>query len=152
RFSRDWSSDVCSSDLDHLALFVQRRRVGRDLHPEPGVLLIGETALDAGALLQPHLVAALDQVTRRGGYERNAPFEGLGFLGDADTHDLSRASDSGEDKGDNVQTIIPTAPTYMTASKHCRLLILGSGPAGWTAAVYAARANLKPVVVTGLQM
>ena len=40
----------------------------------------------------------------------------------------------------------------MTASKHCRLLILGSGPAGWTAAVYAARANLKPVVVTGLQM
>ena len=39
----------------------------------------------------------------------------------------------------------------MTASKHCRLLILGSGPAGWTAAVYAARANLKPVVVTGLQ-
>ena len=40
----------------------------------------------------------------------------------------------------------------MTSSKHCRLLILGSGPAGWTAAVYAARANLKPVVVTGLQM
>jgi thioredoxin reductase (NADPH) len=40
---------------------------------------------------------------------------------------------------------------YMSTSKHCRLLILGSGPAGWTAAVYAARANLKPVVVTGLQ-
>ena len=40
----------------------------------------------------------------------------------------------------------------MTSSKHSRLLILGSGPAGWTAAVYAARANLKPVVVTGLQM
>jgi thioredoxin reductase (NADPH) len=39
----------------------------------------------------------------------------------------------------------------MTASKHCHLLILGSGPAGWTAAVYAARANLKPVVITGLQ-
>jgi thioredoxin reductase (NADPH) len=34
--------------------------------------------------------------------------------------------------------------------KHCRLLILGSGPAGYTAAVYAARANLRPVVVTGL--
>ena len=34
--------------------------------------------------------------------------------------------------------------------KHARLLILGSGPAGWTAAVYAARANLKPVVITGL--
>ena len=37
----------------------------------------------------------------------------------------------------------------MTA-KHARLLILGSGPAGYTAAVYAARANLKPVLVTGL--
>ncbi|HEX5755601.1 MAG TPA: thioredoxin-disulfide reductase [Arenimonas sp.] len=39
----------------------------------------------------------------------------------------------------------------MTATKHCRLLILGSGPAGYAAAVYAARANLKPVLVTGLQ-
>ncbi len=35
--------------------------------------------------------------------------------------------------------------------KHCRLLILGSGPAGYTAAVYAARANLQPVLVTGLE-
>jgi thioredoxin reductase (NADPH) len=34
--------------------------------------------------------------------------------------------------------------------KHCRVLILGSGPAGYSAAVYAARANLKPVLVTGL--
>ncbi len=34
--------------------------------------------------------------------------------------------------------------------KHARLLILGSGPAGFTAAVYAARANLKPVLITGL--
>ncbi len=38
----------------------------------------------------------------------------------------------------------------MTTTKHCRVLILGSGPAGYTAAVYAARANLKPVLVTGL--
>jgi thioredoxin reductase (NADPH) len=37
-----------------------------------------------------------------------------------------------------------------TPPKHSRLLILGSGPAGYTAAVYAARANLKPVLVTGL--
>jgi thioredoxin reductase (NADPH) len=37
-----------------------------------------------------------------------------------------------------------------TASRHCRLIILGSGPAGYTAAVYAARANLKPVLLTGL--
>ncbi len=35
--------------------------------------------------------------------------------------------------------------------KHCNLLILGSGPAGYTAAVYAARANLNPVLVTGMQ-
>jgi thioredoxin reductase (NADPH) len=39
----------------------------------------------------------------------------------------------------------------MSETKHCRLLILGSGPAGYTAAVYAARANLKPVIVTGIQ-
>jgi thioredoxin reductase (NADPH) len=36
-------------------------------------------------------------------------------------------------------------------SRHSRLLILGSGPAGYTAAVYAARANLKPVMITGLE-
>jgi len=39
----------------------------------------------------------------------------------------------------------------MSDAKHCRLLILGSGPAGYTAAVYAARANLNPVMVTGMQ-
>ncbi|MAD74606.1 MAG: thioredoxin-disulfide reductase [Rheinheimera sp.] len=39
----------------------------------------------------------------------------------------------------------------MSNSKHCRLLILGSGPAGYTAAVYAARANLNPVLLTGMQ-
>ena len=39
----------------------------------------------------------------------------------------------------------------MTSPKHSRLIILGSGPAGYTAAVYAARANLKPVLITGLQ-
>ncbi|HXH03709.1 MAG TPA: thioredoxin-disulfide reductase [Candidatus Competibacteraceae bacterium] len=40
----------------------------------------------------------------------------------------------------------------MSKHKHARLLILGSGPAGYTAAVYAARANLDPVLITGLQM
>jgi thioredoxin reductase (NADPH) len=40
----------------------------------------------------------------------------------------------------------------MTDVKHCRLLILGSGPAGYTAAVYAARANLHPVLITGLEV
>ncbi len=39
----------------------------------------------------------------------------------------------------------------MSEVKHCRLLILGSGPAGYTAAIYAARANLKPVMITGMQ-
>jgi len=40
----------------------------------------------------------------------------------------------------------------MAEPKHCRLLILGSGPAGYTAAVYAARANLDPVLLTGLEV
>jgi thioredoxin reductase (NADPH) len=40
----------------------------------------------------------------------------------------------------------------MSESRHERLIILGSGPAGYTAAVYAARANLKPVVITGMEM
>ncbi len=39
----------------------------------------------------------------------------------------------------------------MSESKHCRLLILGSGPAGYAAAVYAARANLNPVLITGME-
>jgi thioredoxin reductase (NADPH) len=39
----------------------------------------------------------------------------------------------------------------MSETKHCRVLILGSGPAGYAAAVYAARANLNPVVVTGVE-
>ncbi len=39
----------------------------------------------------------------------------------------------------------------MSDVKHARVLILGSGPAGYAAAVYAARANLKPVLVTGLE-
>jgi thioredoxin reductase (NADPH) len=39
----------------------------------------------------------------------------------------------------------------MATAKHCRLLILGSGPAGYSAAVYAARANLTPVLVTGME-
>ena len=36
-------------------------------------------------------------------------------------------------------------------SKHHRLIILGSGPAGYTAAIYAARANLNPVIITGME-
>ncbi len=39
----------------------------------------------------------------------------------------------------------------MSDVKHCRLLILGSGPAGYTAAIYAARANLNPVLITGME-
>ena len=39
----------------------------------------------------------------------------------------------------------------MDKVKHCRLLILGSGPAGYTAAIYAARADLDPVLITGLE-
>jgi len=39
----------------------------------------------------------------------------------------------------------------MSETKHCRVLIIGSGPAGYTAAVYAARANLNPVMITGME-
>ena len=39
----------------------------------------------------------------------------------------------------------------MSEVKHCRFLIIGSGPAGYTAAIYGARANLKPVLITGLE-
>jgi thioredoxin reductase (NADPH) len=39
----------------------------------------------------------------------------------------------------------------MSDTAHHRLIILGSGPAGYTAAIYAARANLNPVVITGMQ-
>lgn len=39
----------------------------------------------------------------------------------------------------------------MSETQHCKLLILGSGPAGYSAAIYAARANLEPVLITGIQ-
>ncbi len=39
----------------------------------------------------------------------------------------------------------------MSEPRHCRLIVLGSGPAGYTAAVYSARANLNPVVITGIE-
>jgi thioredoxin reductase (NADPH) len=48
----------------------------------------------------------------------------------------------------NVSNILEN---FMSEARHCPLLILGSGPAGYTAAVYAARANLKPVMITGMQ-
>ncbi|MDE0308869.1 MAG: thioredoxin-disulfide reductase [Acidiferrobacterales bacterium] len=41
--------------------------------------------------------------------------------------------------------------TKENSTKHCKLLILGSGPAGYTAAVYAARSNLSPVLITGIE-
>ena len=39
----------------------------------------------------------------------------------------------------------------MPERHHSKVLIIGAGPAGYTAAIYAARANLKPILVTGLQ-
>ncbi len=40
---------------------------------------------------------------------------------------------------------------FMSTARHCKLLILGSGPSGYSAAVYAARANLNPVLITGME-
>ena len=40
----------------------------------------------------------------------------------------------------------------MSDSQHHRLIVLGSGPAGYTAALYAARANLQPVLITGIEV
>ena len=39
----------------------------------------------------------------------------------------------------------------MTTAQHAKVLVLGSGPAGYTAAIYAARANLQPMLITGLE-
>src|SRR5690606_3192757 len=55
--------------------------------------------------------------------------------------------------GDNEPTNYTRATTpHMTSTKHSRLLLLGSGAAGWTAAAYAAPGTLKPVVATAQQM
>ena len=45
---------------------------------------------------------------------------------------------------------LPTRENKMSTTQHAKVLILGSGPAGYTAAVYAARANLKPLLITGM--
>jgi thioredoxin reductase (NADPH) len=46
--------------------------------------------------------------------------------------------------------VAPSTEISMSQDTHARVLILGSGPAGWTAAIYAARANLKPMLITGM--
>jgi len=48
--------------------------------------------------------------------------------------------------------VLAKLEVYMSEVRHTRLIILGSGPAGYSAAVYAARANLNPVLITGMQM
>src|SRR3546814_9751109 len=48
--------------------------------------------------------------------------------------------------------VSPKTKRNVMSTQHHRLIILGSGPAGYTAAVYAARANLKPTLITGLEV
>jgi len=52
---------------------------------------------------------------------------------------------------ENKQSTTNFISAAMTTTKHAKVLILGSGPAGYSAAVYAARANLKPMLVTGIE-
>ena len=60
---------------------------GAMLHAQLGVLLVAEPGLEARALLDPDLVAALDQVAGGGRHQCYTPFQGLGFLGYTDAHD-----------------------------------------------------------------
>src|SRR5260221_2254500 len=53
--------------------------------------------------------------------------------------------------GSYVSSRRPTVEIPMPAQHHSRVLIIGSGPAGYTAAIYAARAGLAPILVQGLQ-
>jgi hypothetical protein len=73
---------------DELALLVERGGVGRDVHADAAVFEVGKPALDAGLGLDPHLVAATDQVRAGGRHEGDAAFQGLGLARDADTHVL----------------------------------------------------------------
>ena len=58
--------------------------------------------------------------------------------------DLFKPMDSKEENTSSIEN--------MEVKEHLKCLILGSGPAGYTAAIYAARANLNPVMYTGMQM
>ena len=53
-------------------------------------------------------------------------------------------------KSDQLSTHTPERPPPMSTPQHSQVLILGSGPAGYTAGIYAARANLKPTLITGI--
>jgi len=119
-------------------------------------------ALSQGAREVPGEAAGLDLLLTRltQGSTRSRPrsgtaagrhFTGLGRLRRlGGLHDSQNFADRAVTRG------CPAAPQngtiiHMSDAKHCRLLILGSGPAGYTAAVYAARANLAPVLITGMQ-
>ena len=59
---------------------------------------------------------------------------------------------SGPETGARQRTAFSVREFPMSDTKHSRLIILGSGPAGYTAAVYAARANLNPTLITGIEV
>src|SRR3546814_352143 len=162
----DWSSDVCSSDLDlgdeeeaadrnqprHavLQVFHRRRPVGAAIAGHPVLVAVEH-------LVEVDEARAVAQLDRPHVDVHGAGFIGAGFAGFR-WHLASQVLRRGW-----LRLAAPRRPLYfpraypsgvshvMAESRHSKVFIIGSGAAGLTAAIYAARANLKPVLVQGLQ-